>query len=129
MSIPKLSESVFNSHAMPHINFSSTSTVLDSCSEIQLSKLNSLHRRAAKLLNPNQNLTADEKQKSLSILSLQRQLDFNKVSLMFKANKSMVPSYITSLSSECNNRTRRYILPKPRIDLYKTSLAFPELRF
>ena len=36
----------------------------------------------------------------------------------------MVPSYITSLFSECNNRTIRYILPKPRIDLCKTSLAF-----
>ena len=43
---------------------------------------------------------------------------------MFKVNRSMVPSYLTSLFSECNNRTIRYILPKPRTDLYKTSLAF-----
>ena len=40
----------FNSHIMPDINFSST--VWDGCSEIHLSTLNSLHRRAAKLLNP-----------------------------------------------------------------------------
>ena len=122
MSTPKLLESLFNSHIMPHINFSST--VWDGCSEIHLSKLNSLHRRAAKLLNLDKNLTTDEKQKALSILPLQRQLDFNKALLIFKANRSMVPSYITSLFSECNNRTIRYILPKPRIDLYKTSLAF-----
>ena len=106
----------FNSHIMPHINFSST--VWDGYSEIHLSKLNSLHRRSAKLLNPDKNLTKDEKQKSLSILPLQRQLDFNKALLMFKANRSMVPSYITSLFSECNNRTIQYIVPKPRIDLY-----------
>ena len=43
---------------------------------------------------------------------------------MLKANMGMVPSYITSLFSECNNRTIQYILPKPRIDLYKTSLTF-----
>ena len=43
---------------------------------------------------------------------------------MFKANRSVVPSYIMSVFRECNNRTIRYILPKPRIDLYKTSLAF-----
>ena len=49
----------FNSHMMPHINFSST--VWDGCSEIHLSKLNSLHRCAAKLLNPDRNLSADEK--------------------------------------------------------------------
>ena len=117
----QLLESFFNSHIMPHINYSST---WDGCSEIHLSKLNSLHRRAAKLLNPDKNLTTDKKQIALSILPLQRQLDFNKALLMFKMNKSMVPSYITSLFSECNNRTIRYILPKPRIDLHKTSLAF-----
>ena len=43
---------------------------------------------------------------------------------MLKGNRSMVPSYTTSFFSECNNRTIRYILPKPRIDLYKTLLAF-----
>ena len=105
---------------MPHINFSST--VWDGCSEIHLSKLNSLHRREAKLLNPDKNLTTDEKQEALSILPLQRQLDFDKA--LVKANRSMVSSYITSLFRECNNRTIRYILPKPRIDLYKTSLVF-----
>ena len=107
---------------MPHISFSST--FWDICSEIHLSKLNSLHRRPAKLLNPDRNLSTDEKQKALSILSLQRHLDFNKALLMFKAKRSMVPSYITSLFSECNNRTIRYILHKPRLDLYKTSLVF-----
>ena len=95
---------------MPNINVSST--VWDGCSEIHLSKLNSLH------------LTTDEKQKAFGILPLQRQLYFNKALLMFKANQSMVPSYITSLFSECNNRTIRYTVPKPRLDLYKTNLAF-----
>ena len=42
---------------------------------------------------------------------------------MMKANRSMV-SYITPLFSECNSRTMRYILPKSRIDRYRTSLAF-----
>ena len=40
---------------MPHINYSST--VWDGCSEIHLSKLNSLHRHAAKLLNPDKNFS------------------------------------------------------------------------
>ena len=75
-----------------------------------------------KLFNQDKNLTTDEKQKALNILPLQRQLDFSKA-LLFKANRSMVPSYITSLFSKCNSRTIRYILPKSRIDLYKTSLA------
>ena len=81
------------------------------------------------MLNPDKNLTTDEKQKALSILPLQRQLDLNKALLMFKVNRSMVPSYITSLFIECNNRTIRYILPKPRIDLYNTSLVLRDLLF
>ena len=112
----------FNSHIMPLMNFSST--VWNGCGEIHLSKLNSLHRLTAKMLYQDKNLTTDEKQKALSIHPLQRQLNFNKALLMFKANRTMVPSYITSLFSECNNRTIRYILLKPRVDLYKTSLAF-----
>ena len=109
---------------MPHIKFSST--VWDGCSEIHLSKLNSLHLPRSEIVKSRQKqtLSTDEKQKALSILPLQRQLDFNKALLMFKANRRMVPSYITSLFSECSNRTIRYILTKPSIDLYKTSLAF-----
>ena len=62
--------------------------------------------------------------KALSILPLQKQLYFNKAVLMFKMNRRMTPSYIISLFTESNNRTNRYVLPKPRIDLYKTSLSF-----
>ena len=87
-------------------------------------KLNSLHRRAAKLLLPDKNSSTDEKMKALSILPLQKQLYFNKAVLMFKVNRRMTPSYIISLFTESNNRTNRYVLPKPRIDLYKTSLSF-----
>ena len=39
---------------------------------------------------------------------------------MFKVNRKMVNSYITSVFREINNRSDRYVLPKPRIDLYKT---------
>ena len=65
-----------NSHTMPKINFSST--VWPGCNEIHLSKLNSLNRCAAELLTPDKNLTTDEKQKTLSILTLQRPLEVNK---------------------------------------------------
>ena len=112
----------YSSHILPHISFSST--VWDGCGEIHLNKLNSLHRRAAKLLLPDKNSSTDEKMKGLSILPLQKQLYFNKPVLIFKVNRRMTPSYIVSLFIESNNRTNRYVLPRPRIDLYKTSLSF-----
>ena len=112
----------YSSHILPHISFSST--VWDGCGETHLIKLNSLHRRAVKLLLPDKNSSTDEKMKALSILPLQKQLYFNKAVLMLKVNRRMTPSYIISLFSESNNRTNRYVLPKTRIDLYKTSLSF-----
>ena len=68
MSTPELLESFFKSHIMPYVNYSST--VWDGCSEIHLSKLKTHFTAAqlAKLLNPDKNLTTDEKQKALSIL-------------------------------------------------------------
>ena len=111
-----------SSHILPHISFSST--VWDGCGETHLNKLNSLHRRVAKLLLPDKNSSTNEKMKALSILPLQKQLYLNKAVLMFKVNRRMTPSYIISLFTESDNRTYRYVLPKPRIDLYKTSLSF-----
>ena len=119
---PQTLKMFYSSHILTHVSFSST--VWDGCGETHLNKLNSLHRRAAKLLLPDKNLSTDEKMKALSILPLQKQLYFNKAVLMFKMNRRMTPSYIISLFTESNNRTNRYVLPKPRIDLYKTSLSF-----
>ena len=112
----------YSSHILPHISFSST--VWDGCGETHLNKLNSIHRRAAKLLLPDKNPSTDEKMKALNILPLQKQLYFNKAVLMLKVNSRMTPSYITSLFRESNTRPNRYVLPKPRIDLFKTSLSF-----
>ena len=112
----------YSSHILPHISFSST--VWDGCDETHLNKLNPLHHRAAKLLLPDKNPSTDEKMKALNILRLQKQLYFSKAVLTFKVNSRMTQSYITSLFRESNNRTNRYVLPKPRIDLFKTSLSF-----
>ena len=79
---PQTLKIFYNSHIMPHISFSST--VWDGCGETHLSKLNSLYRRASKLLIPDKNLSTDEKQKALGILPLQKQLGFNKALLMFR---------------------------------------------
>ena len=80
----------YSSHILPHISFSST--VWDGCGEIHLNKLNSLHRRAAKLLPLDKNSSTDEKMKALSILPLRKQLYFDKAVLMFKVNRRMTPS-------------------------------------
>ena len=113
----------YHAHISSHLTYAST--VWDGCSDILLNKLNSLHRRAAKLMS-NSSLSTDTKLRYLGILPLKEKLVFNKAVLVFKAYKNLAPPYLKLLFICSNIRaTSSYItLPKPRIDLFKTSFSF-----
>ena len=86
---------------------------------------NSLHRRAAKLMLPHPSTTTEAKIQRLGLLPLREKLRFNKALLVFKACRNLAPHYFTSLFVCSNSRSSRtIILPKPRIDLFKTSFSF-----
>ena len=90
-------------------------------------KLNSLHRRAAKLMISNSSLTTDTKLRYLGLLPLKEKLMFYKAVLVFKAYRNLAPPYLKQVIFICFNTraTSRFItLPKPRIDLSKTSFLF-----
>ena len=108
----------------PHIT--NTSTVLDSCSDILFDKLNSFHRRSAKLMMLDLSLTTDAKLQCLGLLPLREKLMLNKAVLVFNACQNLAPQYLTDLFICHNSRasSRSMILPKPRIDLFKTSFSF-----
>ena len=63
---------IFNAHIKPHIEFASV--VWDGCSDVLKKRLNSLHRRAVKLILPDTTLTTDQKLTEMRIISLQKQL-------------------------------------------------------
>eukprot|EP00916_Digyalum_oweni_P024480 GHVL01040461.1.p1 GENE.GHVL01040461.1~~GHVL01040461.1.p1 ORF type:complete len:234 (-),score=-6.72 GHVL01040461.1:355-1056(-) len=116
-------EMFHHAHVMPHINY--VSTLWDGSSDVHLKKLDSLYRRSAKLIVKD-NASTDMKLKMLNFLPLEKHLKLNKAIFMHKLYHGKVPFYITSLF---NKATHRYgsvnlIPPIPRIDLYKTSLAF-----
>ena len=91
---------------------------------------NSLHRRAVKLILPDTTLTTDQKLKEMRILSLHKQLEYNKGLFMYRVLNSEAPEYISNLythtpSRHSNSRNCHFSLPRPRIDtLFKTSIAF-----
>ena len=62
-----------------------------------LKKLNSLHRRAAKLMVPDPFTTTEAKIQRLGLLPLSEKLTFNKALLVFKACRNLAPQYLTSL--------------------------------
>ena len=52
---------VYSAHILSYINYAST--LWDGCSEVHLKKLNSLHRRAAKLILSDPSISTDDKLK------------------------------------------------------------------
>ena len=89
-------------------------------------RLNSLLRRAGKLILPEKSLTTDEKLNKIGILSLHKQLDYNKGVFMHMALTNNAPVYISSLHKAPHSSSRNnYLqLPKSRVDLFKASRAF-----
>ena len=60
----------------PHNDYASL--VWDGCSDVLEKSLNSLHRRAVKLIFPGATLTTDQKLKKMRIMSLHKQLEYTK---------------------------------------------------
>ena len=117
----------FSAHIKPHIDFASV--VWDGCSDIRKKRLNSLHRRAVKLIFPDTTLTNDQKLKEMRILSLQKLLEYNKGLFMCRVLSNEAPKYISNLythtpSRYSNSRNYQLSLPRPRIDIFKASISF-----
>ena len=116
----------YNAHIKSHIDYAST--VWDGSSDVHLRRLNSLHRRAAKLILPDPSLSTDQKLKKLNILPLHKHLLFNKGVMMFKIRNDTQPKYLCHFFSRHEPRysshRQHFNVPLPRIDIYKTSLSF-----
>ena len=54
------------------------SVVWDGCGEVHFKNLNSLHRRAGKLIRHDPSLSAEQKMSALGILNLPQRLTYNK---------------------------------------------------
>ena len=114
----------YNAHIMSHINYASS--IWDGAGELHLKKINSLYRRAAKIIGRGLQLSTEDKQKHLKMLPLKKQLFFNKAITMYKVWHDSVPSYLSSIFRKASERyhSTNFILPFTRLDLFKRSLAF-----
>ena len=62
-------------------------------------------------------------------MSLQKQLEYNKGLFMYRVLSNEAPEYISNLytytpSRYSNSRNYHLSLPRPRIDIFKTSISF-----
>ena len=103
----------YSAHIVSYINYAST--LWDGCSEVHLKKLNSLHRRAAKLILSYPSIPTDDKLKTLKLLPITKQLKYNKAVMMFTARNGKTPEYIRSLFTRFSS-CLLYTSPSPRDD-------------
>ena len=121
----------YNAHIQSHIDYAST--VWDGCSDACIRRLNSLHRRAAKLILCKSTDSTDDRLKALGMLPLRKHLLFNKGVVMHKVHKSQVPNYLSGLFSAspspyCSPRNSLNT-PRPRIDIFKGSISYSGATF
>ena len=116
----------FNAHIRSHFDYAST--VWDGCSDNHIKKLNSLYKRAAKLILPEPLLNTDEKLCRIGILPFLKHLSLNKAVFMYNVYHNNVPEYMHRFfcpsTSTYGTLNKLFIIPYPRIDIYKTSISF-----
>lgn len=116
----------FNAHIKPYIDYSST--IWDMCPQTHMQHVNSLYRRAAKLILPDPSLSTDGKMKKLKIPPLDKQFEYNKGIFMYKIINFLAPSYLykfLELSQTRYENSRSGFKPaKTRIDLTEAKIGF-----
>ena len=85
--------------------------------------MNPLHRRAVKLIFPNTTVTTEQKLKEMRIMSLHKQLEYNKDLFIYWVGNSEASEYIFNLythppSCYYNSRNYQLSLPRSRIDIF-----------
>jgi hypothetical protein len=116
----------YHAHIQPHFDYASI--VWDGLSDALFKKLNSLHRRAAKLINPDKSMTTDEKMITINMLPLDKHFFYVKAIYMYKVLNHNAPTYLNQLFSFSSSHYSAHKLnlkfPKPRLDIFKTSLCY-----
>ena len=120
----------FFSHIQSHIDY--CSTVWDGCSAANLKTLNSLHRRAVKLITTQTFEQTDDLFQKFKLLPLTKRFLFNKAKFVHKILFNNAPPYLSPLfTSQTRHSERLNILKIPfaRIDLFKKSLCYSGSHF
>ena len=112
-------------HAYLQPDFDYASTVWDKASKKCLKPLESMYRRSIKLILLKSSSVLDKDYKTLNILPLHLRCKFNKAVFLYKIVNGLAPSYLSEKLHTVRVRGKdRIILPRPRTDLYMTSLTY-----
>ena len=112
-------------HIVPHMNY--VSNAWDGCAYVHMKQLYTLHKSARKFLMSSPYTNYNQKCCALKLLPLDKQLLLNKRVLIQKVVHSKVPQYLKDLmipSQRLHLHGNKQLLPRTRIDIFKTSFSF-----
>ncbi|MCG7879537.1 MAG: reverse transcriptase domain-containing protein [Candidatus Thiodiazotropha endolucinida] len=124
----------YNAYIRPHLDY--CCAVWGNTTHFNVQKLTRLQRRACKIILGNEYLHLEDARNRLKILSFDQSVFLHKAKIMYKVANNTAPSYLTDLFQMRNissNDTllnlrsvsnRNFLIPKPKINLFKNSLSY-----
>ena len=123
----------YNAYIRPHFYYCSVIWGSSTCSNTD--KITKLQRRACKLTLRNEYSNLEEAQNRLNMLSFSESVFLQKAKVMYKVSNNIAPEYLTDLfkmresnsNSTLNLRSvsnKHFLIPKPKINLFKNSLSY-----
>ena len=123
----------YNAYIRPHIEY--CSVIWGNSTNLNIKKMTKLQRRACKLILRSEYRHLDEACDHLKILSFNESVFLNKAKMMYKIANSIAPSYLINLFQIRNSSddtisnlrsvtNRNFLIPKPKLNLFKNSLSY-----
>ena len=117
----------FHAHIMSRINY--VSNVGDSCSDVHIKKLISVHKPAVKVLRAASQMLHGRGHISADLLPLKQHPQYNECILVHTVVHNKSPIYLRQLlhagtSNNGNSGSSIFVSPKTRVYLYKMSFPY-----
>ena len=123
----------YNAYIRPHLEY--CSVIWGNSTNLNIKKMTKLQRRACKLILGSEYRHLDEACDRLKILSFNESVFLNKAKMMYKIANNIAPSYLINLFQMRNSSddtisslrsvtNRNFLIPKPKLNLFKNSLSY-----
>ena len=123
----------YNAYIRPHLEY--CSVIWGNSTTFNIQKMTKLQRRACKLILGNEYTQLEEACDNLKILSFDEIVFLNKAKMMYKIAYNIAPSYLINLfqmrnvsddtiSSLRSVANKNFLVPKPKLNLFKNSLTY-----
>ena len=113
----------FNAHIISRINYSQS--VWSQAANSHIKRIDSLYRRAIKMISNEKNVSTTKKILNLNCLPLQEHFMYNSVLLTFKIQNNLTPNYLKQFITNSNRiSSLNLMVPYARIEKFKLSYSF-----